>query len=224
MKNYLFLLFIFSSIIGFSQEGFLINGVRDKNHNAHAFINATLHIDGEALINDGYLFVKEGRITYVGPKTKLPKNCVVHDVKGKHIYPSFIDLCTSYGVEKVKASPRSDYPQYNSLKKGAYSWNQTIKPEVNGIEAFKDNEKLAKEFRDIGFGTVLSHKQDGIARGTSVLANLAVNSQHENIILEKAAAHYSFKKGVSRQAYPSSLMGCIALLKQTFLDAEWYHN
>ena len=224
MKNYLFLLFIFSSIIGFSQEGFLINGVRDKNHNAHAFINATLHIDGEALINDGYLFVKEGRITYVGPKTKLPKNCVVHDVKGKHIYPSFIDLCTSYGVEKVKASPRSDYPQYNSLKKGAYSWNQTIKPEVNGIEAFKDNEKLAKEFRDIGFGTVLSHQQDGIARGTSVLANLAVNSQHENIILEKAAAHYSFKKGVSRQAYPSSLMGCIALLKQTFLDAEWYHN
>ena len=222
MKNYLFLLFIFFSIIGCSQEDFPINGVRDKNHNFHAFINATLHVDAEATITDGYLFIKEGRITYAGPKTKLPKSCVVHDVKGKHIYPSFIDLYTSYGIEKAKASPRTDYPQYNSLKKGAYSWNQAIKPEFNGIETFKDNEKLAKEYRNNGFGTVLSHQQDGIARGTSVLANLGAESQHENIILEKAAAHYSFKKGVSRQAYPSSLMGCIALLKQTFLDADWY--
>ena len=45
-------------------------------------------------------------------------------------------------MEKAKAWPRTDYPQYNSLKKGAYSWNQAIKPEINGIDAFKDNEKL----------------------------------------------------------------------------------
>ena len=224
MKNYLFLIFASFSIIGFSQEDFPTNGVRDKNHNSHAFINATVYVDAETIVNDGYLFIKEGRITYVGPKTQLPENCVVHDVKGKHIYPSFIDLYTSYGVEKVKKSPHTNYPQYNSLKKGAYSWNQSIKPEVNGIEVFADNEKSAKEYRDIGFGTVLSHQQDGIARGTSALTNLAANSQHHNIVLEKAAAHYSFTKGTSRQAYPSSLMGCIALLKQTFLDAEWYHN
>ena len=224
MKNYLFLIFASFSIIGFSQEDFPTNGVRDKNHNSHAFINATVYVDAETIVNDGYLFIKEGRITYVGPKTQLPENCVVHDVKGKHIYPSFIDLYTSYGIEKVKKSPHTNYPQYNSLKKGAYSWNQAIKPEVNGIDAFNDDEKSAKEYRNIGFGTVLSHQQDGIARGTSVLTNLAANSQHDNIVLEKAAAHYSFKKGASRQAYPSSLMGCIALLKQTFLDAKWYHN
>ena len=224
MKNYLFLIFTSFSIIGFSQEDFPTNGVRDKNHNSQAFINATIHIDAETIVNEGYLFIKEGRITYVGLKTKIPENCVVHDVKGKHIYPSFIDLYTSYGMEEVKKLPRSNYPQYNSLKKGAYSWNQAIKPEVNGIEIFTDNDKSAKEYRNIGFGTVLSHQQDGIARGTSVLTNLASNSQHDNIVLEKAAAHYSFKKGSSRQAYPSSLMGCIALIKQTFLDAEWYHN
>jgi hypothetical protein len=224
MKNYLFLLFVSISIIGFSQEDFPINGAREKNHNSHAFINATLYVDAETIVSNGYLFIKEGRITYVGAKTKLPENCVVHDVNGKHIYPSFIDLYTSYGIEKVKKSPPSNYPQYNSLKKGAYSWNQAIKPEVNGIEMFADNEKSAEEYRNIGFGTVLSHQQDGIARGTSVLTNLASNSQHDNIVLEKAAAHYSFKKGSSMQAYPSSLMGCIALIKQTFLDAEWYHN
>ena len=39
---------------------------------------------------------------------------------------------------------------------------------------------------------------------------------------EKIAAHYSFNKGSSRQSYPSSLMGSIALLRQTYLDADWY--
>ena len=32
----------------------------------------------------------------------------------------------------------------------------------------------------------------------------------------------SFKKGTSRQAYPSSQMGAIALLRQTYYDAQWY--
>jgi len=224
MKRYLFLLFLSISFTGFAQEDFPTNGVRDKNHNSHAFINATIHIDAETVVNNGYMFIKEGKITYVGAKTKLPNNAVVHDAKGKHIYPSFIDLYTSYGMKEIKKSPHNNYPQYNSLKKGAYAWNQAIKPEVNSIDLFTDNEKAAKEFRDIGFGTVLSHQQDGIARGTSVLTNLASNSPHENIVLENAAAHYSFKKGSSRQAYPSSLMGCIALLKQTFLDADWYQN
>ena len=42
------------------------------------------------------------------------------------------------------------------------------------------------------------------------------------MISEKAAAHYSFNRGTSRQNYPSSSMGFIALLMQTYLDAQWY--
>jgi hypothetical protein len=37
-----------------------------------------------------------------------------------------------------------------------------------------------------------------------------------------AAACYSFNKGSSTQDYPSSLMGSIALLRQTYYDALWY--
>ena len=35
---------------------------------------------------------------------------------------------------------------------------------------------------------------------------------------------FSFNKGSSRQEYPSSLMGAIALLRQTYLDAEWFEK
>ena len=34
--------------------------------------------------------------------------------------------------------------------------------------------------------------------------------------------HYSFNRGNSRQSYPTSLMGFIALLRQTYMDADWY--
>ena len=70
---------------------------------------------------------------------------------------------------------------------------------------------------------MLSHVQDGILRGTGSLVLLSEKSEHENIILPKAANYFSFKKGVSQQKNPSSLMGSIALIRQTFLDAEWYY-
>ena len=42
------------------------------------------------------------------------------------------------------------------------------------------------------------------------------------MLKEKASAHYSFSKGTSTQSYPGSMMGTIALLRQSFLDAQWY--
>jgi imidazolonepropionase-like amidohydrolase len=44
------------------------------------------------------------------------------------------------------------------------------------------------------------------------------------IIKERASANYSMSKGSSTQGYPSSVMGVIALLRQTYLDARWYKS
>ena len=44
------------------------------------------------------------------------------------------------------------------------------------------------------------------------------------MVKEKASAHYSFNKGTSTQSYPSSMMGSVALLRQTYLDAQWYKS
>ena len=76
----------------------------------------------------------------------------------------------------------------------------------------------------MGFGAVLTHIHDGIMRGTGTFVLLSDESTHENMIFEKAASFYSFKKGTSQQRYPTSLMGSIALIKQTLLDAEWYEK
>ena len=50
-----------------------------------------------------------------------------------------------------------------------------------------------------GFGTVLSHVQDGILRGTGVLVSLSNKSENQNLLIESAASFYSFNKGISKQ-------------------------
>ena len=109
-----------------------------------------------------------------------------------------------------------------SNTKGAYGWNQALKPETDASKLFTVNSDKAKDLRNIGFGTVLTHQQDGIARGTGSLVTLGTEKENIEMIKDKAAAFYSFNKGVSTQDYPTSLMGAIALLRQTYLDAQWY--
>ena len=64
---------------------------------------------------------------------------------------------------------------------------------------FSTDEAKAKPLRDVGFGTVLTHVKDGIARGTGALVTLANEKENIVILKESASAHYSFSKGSSTQ-------------------------
>jgi imidazolonepropionase-like amidohydrolase len=88
----------------------------------------------------------------------------------------------------------------------------------------RPSKQMWKPYRDIGFGTVLTHQKDGIARGTGAVVTLANKKENLVMIKEKAAAFYSLAKGTSTQNYPGSVMGSIALLRQTYMDGRWYKN
>jgi imidazolonepropionase-like amidohydrolase len=64
-------------------------------------------------------------------------------------------------------------------------------------------------------------KKDGIFRGTSALVSLGSERDNLLIISANAASALSFRKGSSKQDYPSSLMGSIALIRQSYYDAKW---
>lgn len=211
------------SIEGVSQNNFPVNGAKFENNDFEAFTNCTLHIDHERTISNGTLIIQSGKVYYAGNKTRLPKNCVEHNMKGQHIYPSFIDLNTQYGLEKLPNNDKkSRSPQYKSSKKGAYFWNEAIHPEVNAENHFIGNEKEAKKYLEMGFGVVLTHYQNGIARGTSCVVTLQNKDKNKALLKKEGGSHYSLQKGNSKQVYPSSLMGSIALLRQAFYDAKWY--
>ena len=217
-----------------SQATFPENGVASPRHGYYAFTNATIVKDAGTTLTNATLVIKDGKIISVATGLKVPAGAVEVNCSGKYIYPSFIDLYADYGIP---APPQTASPtvgaggsgsgqqtQLNTAKKGAYNWNEAIKSETDAFRVFVIDEGRAKPLRDLGFGTVLSHVKDGVARGTGALVTLSAEKENFSILKERASAHYSFNKGSSRQSYPGSMMGSIALLRQTFLDAQWYKN
>lgn len=212
-----------------SQSTFPENGIADTRQGQYAFTNATIVRDGIATLTNATMIIKDGKIVAVGTNLKVPAGAVEVNCTGKYIYPSFIDIYADYGIP-IPQRPQQQGQVFNffaqsqieSNVKGAYGWNQAIKTDVDACKLFNADEKKAKPLRDQGFGTALTHVRDGIARGTGTLVTLANKKENLVIIKDRASANYSFNKGTSTQSYPSSMMGSIALLRQTFLDAQWY--
>ncbi|TGE29564.1 amidohydrolase family protein [Hymenobacter metallicola] len=217
---------LLSSLAAYAQPStYPRNGVYDQRPGLYAFTHATIFTDYKTRLTDATLIIRDGKVEAVGTGVKIPAGAVITDLKGRFIYPGFVDLYASYGVPEVKAPERQGRrsgPQFDSQKAGAYDWNQAIHPEVSAAELFKVNEEQADVYRRLGFGAVLTQQADGIARGTAALVTLNTARKEQEVVLaDRAAAAYSFDKGTSTQDYPSSLMGSIALLRQTYLDADW---
>ena len=213
----------------FAQETFPINGVEDNRENYYAFFNANIVVDYNTTVENGTLIIKNGKIISVGKDINIPNGVRKFDLNGNFIYPSFIDLYSDYGIVKNKSNRSSGgrmssytNPQILSNKDGPFSWNESIRPEYNSVENIKFDQKKSNILRKEGFGSVVSHNMDGIMRGTGTFISLSNDVEQNIIFSEKASNHFSFMKGSSRQRYPSSLMGAVALMKQSFFDAEWY--
>ncbi len=211
------------SIQSYSQETFPVNGTADPRHTIYAFKNAVLHVDYKTSVSGATLLIQDGKILNSGAGISTPSNAVVFDLNGKHIYPALIDIFSDYGMTEVKRVTDFDRsPQFISNTKGAYNWNQSVRAEYDAHRTFTTDAKKAEELRKLGFGAVMSVHRDGIVRGTSTFVLLGDERENEMIIRDRAASNFSFHKGTSTQDYPSSLMGAIALIRQTYLDAEWY--
>ena len=223
MPKILFFLALLCSLGAFSQSWKPVNGIKDSKNHYTAISNATIYVKNGQVLQNATLLIRRDKIAAVGTALKLPENTIEIDAKGKFIYPAFIDLHTQYGIVPLKVAnrSRSQQPQLESKKESIFYWNEAVKPEMKAADIVSPKKNDAEKFRKMGFGTVLTHQHDGILRGTSSL--VALNEGDDFKLLQaESAAHYSFNKGSSKQTYPSSLMGMIALIRQVHFDEKWY--
>lgn len=214
---------VFLAAISHAQPTATPNDVRDDRMGAVAFANATIHIDDQTVVTDRMLLIRDGRI--VGLDDSAPAGFRLLDMSGLHLYPSLVDLDSAYGLpdpERPKPFSFNQAEILDSETPGAYNANQAIRSDYRASTAFTVDKDKARALRDNGFAAVLSYMSDGIARGTGALVLTAEGSDNEMIIRPDASTHLSFRKGSSSQSYPISMMGAIALLRQTDLDARWY--
>ncbi|WP_372625661.1 amidohydrolase family protein [Arsukibacterium sp.] len=200
-------------------------GIRDKTPNLIALINATVVTEPGAALPGAMVLIRDGKIESVSRDVKVPKGYQSIDLAGYHIYAGFIDPYTQYGVP---AAPKAEgysfggKPVYENERIGGNAANAAIHAQQRWVDQFKPDAAAAEAFLKQGFTAVQSARHDGIFRGTGFVTSLASGLPNDLVIKADSQQFMSFSKGSSTQSYPSSLMGSIALIRQTFADANWY--
>tara|TARA_R110002072_G_scaffold170552_2_gene324238 strand:+ start:183333 stop:186257 length:2925 start_codon:yes stop_codon:yes gene_type:complete len=205
-----------------AQETATPNGIADNRNNALALTGGNVYLPDGRLLESGTVLLREGRIVDVVAGTDVPAGYFAVDMAGKYIYPGLVDMYTGYGLPDPARPASGGGAEVVQSSGQAYNANDAIRAHYRAVMEFRPDTKRAAELRRSGFSAVLSLHADGIARGTSALVTLGNENANEAVVLPDAAAHYSLKKGSSRQTVPVSLMGSVALLRQTYLDAQWF--
>lgn len=196
-----------------------VNGVADERNSVFAFLNAQIHTGANEIIQNRIMVVRGEKI--LDFVDVIPANAVAIDCGGMHIYPSFIEVSSTYGLGE-KTSKRNSERLTERPDPGARHWNMAVHPEFNSAEGVRYDATQSEALRKLGFGVVNSIQKDGIFRGTTCAVALADLPETKTVLNPLALQALSLSKGSSIQEYPSSLAGTIALIRQSFFDAKWY--
>ncbi|MFV0543328.1 MAG: amidohydrolase family protein [Marinicella pacifica] len=202
-----------------------VNGVQDTRHSVLALTHATVHVSPEKTLKNVTVVIEDGRIREYLENSSVPDHAVVINYRDMHIYPGFIHLDAEVGLPEPAKRPPFSWGGPETLQTtvdGAYNTNEAIKASYRAADDYNPSQKASRELREAGFTSALTHRHDGIMRGTGALVSLADEPAQLTVLAAQASQHWSFDKGASKQDYPVSLMGAVALIRQTLLDANWY--
>ncbi|WP_406666686.1 amidohydrolase family protein [Gallaecimonas sp. GXIMD1310] len=199
------------------------HGLYPKAGETVAFTHATLVTEPGQIQHDATLVIRDGRILSVGDD--IPTGARLIDTKGAWIYPGFVDPYSNYGLPQTAYGPATTAPpHYSWPRPGAQAFNAAIHASQQWRQQFQADQDSARTYLKDGFTSVASARLDGIFQGYGVALSLAQLPPNQLIYNDSGRQFMSFDKGSSQQAYPNSLMGAIALVRQTLSDAAWYKD
>ncbi len=220
-------------------------GLRDIRPRTHALVNARIVVSPEKTIEKGMLVIRDGIVEAAGADLPVPPDARVWDLAGKTIYPGFIDAYSHFGLPaNLQPKPLRPARPAGGRRRGAQtaanrpgagdddladgpgSWNPLVTPQRSAMQYFQVDEKGAEKLRALGFTGAVIAPGRGVFRGASALVELNGKNANRSLLAPTILAqHVAFElSGFSEAQYPASLMGCIALIRQTFYDAEWYRQ
>lgn len=196
-----------------------------------ALVGATVHVSPERQLESATLVLRDGRVEAVGTRLDPPEDATVVELFGRTIYAGFVEPLSEYGLAKpaaggptagAAATPAGGRARAaERALPGARSWNEAVHAERRAAESFAPDAEAAEPLLARGVTAAATVRRDGIFRGRAALVSLAPGDAGARVIEAAGPHHLAFTKGSSRQAYPSSLMGSIALVRQTLNDARW---
>ena len=210
-------------------------GHRPRSPGVHALVGATIHVNPSNHWDNATVVIRDGLIEAVGRDVKPPSDARIWNASNTVIYAGFIDPylsitgtnapVTTTHIEPIGGLTSGvNFLGVESQEKvrtlpGAGYEVTSVTPQARVAAGYTPNAKTLETLREIGFtaGNVVPNK--GILRGSSAFVNLSDAPPNEALLRADTHQHIAFE---SQEVYPKSLMGTIAVVRQTFADARHF--
>jgi imidazolonepropionase-like amidohydrolase len=164
---------------------------------------------------------------------EAPADARIIEGNGLTVYPGLIDMGNSAGLD---LQVNRQQPANLRTTEEAERWKRELifRPEVNAADHLQESADLAR-FAGAGVTSVLSTPPGVIVKGRSALVNVTAAPDEPaignvgdyrvglQVVKTPVALHIEFPGGVAGDGYPNSLLGVIAFVRQSFLDAQYQH-
>ena len=212
---------IFTAVVWLLPAGAEERVLRQPVPGVHAITGVTLVTAPGETIDNGVIVLRDGVIEAVGGDIDIPADARIHEYDPEetdiHVYPGLIDVYVpvAFGDDNEGEQDGSD----EDLAPGQYP-HPLVTP-GRGLESGSWPGERVEALRRAGFTSAVFAPDEGLARGSSALANLGEGGLAENLIELDLFQHFTLQARISGREFPNSLMGSVALLRQVLADARW---
>jgi len=177
-----------------------------------ALTNARIVVAPGRVIERGTVVVRDGRIEAVGPRVTAPVDAFPMDLDGLTMYAGLIDVASAIGLPRI--GPQAGGPGGGQA---AGSEGSEIRPSRLASDEFGARDADLEALRAVGITTVGLAFDGGILPGRAAAVTTGAVEDAARSIRAPVAQQVAF--GTARGAYPTTLMGTLAHIRQTFHDA-----
>jgi imidazolonepropionase-like amidohydrolase len=196
--------------------------------------NAKIIPVSAAPIARGSVLVIDGFIAAVGENVTAPAGAQIIEGEGMTVYPGLIDGLSTLGLDTIAAPPTSGGGRGGggappallaaaapvSISRGPEDRPLTT-PWVKAADQVKTTDRRLPQARSAGFTTAVTFPTSGIFAGQGAVINLAAERTSQ-MVVEPSVGMYTTLSTNRGGGFPNSLMGVIAYLRQTYIDAAHY--
>ncbi len=180
----------------------------------YAIVGAKVITVSGVSLEGATLVMRDGVIEALGAGATAPPDARVIDGKGLTLTPGLIDGFGGVGLPAARpAAAGAGAP-------AAAASAPALQPQAMAFERVRVPDALRA--RDSGITTALVIPPTGVLPGQSALLNLS-GDKAEGMVLKQPFAMHLHLATLQRQ-YPSSLMGTVALARQSLYDAIHYRD
>lgn len=186
----------------------------------YALVKCTIVTGKGPPVENGFLVIRDGLIESIGSfgESVIPADAEVIEAEGMFAYPGLIDAHTNFLLEPPQPSSQtqagSPTRQQAAIRPG---WQQA---DLHVYNKLRISGAVIEDLHQAGITTILVAPEREIFAGQSVILNVYGENKEAMVLKEPFGLHINFV--TARGEYPSSLMGTMALLRQSFLDTQQY--